>query len=83
LYVSFAAVILSLAILGSSVFRTSELGNVWLILVVGIFIFTVADVWYYYLELFGEFTYVHPTNTLWVLSFLMIIYALYKHLKTI
>ena len=78
-----SAVIFSLAILGASVFRDSILGTAWLILAGGIFIFTVADIWYYYLEVFDGYTGVHFVNTLWVLGNTAIIYALYKHKKTI
>ena len=83
LFVATSSLILSHAVLGASVFRQSVLGTAWLLLAIGIFIFTVADVWYYYLELFGLFDISHPTNTLWVLSNMVIIYALYKHLKVI
>ena len=82
-YVLASAGILSLAILGAAVFRQSILGTAWLLLATGIFIFTIADVWYYYLELVDGYSTHHPTNTLWVLSNMIMIYALYKHKKTI
>jgi len=81
IFVTGAAITLSLAILGISVFRQSVLGNVWLLLVIGIFIWTINDVWYHYTEVFGAFDNTHPTNTLWMVSFMIIIYALYKHKK--
>jgi len=65
------------------IFRDSILGKAWLLLAGGIFIFTVADVWYYYLELSDGYETTHFVNTLWVLSFAAITYALYKHKKTI
>jgi len=83
IYVSASAAILSLAILGVAVFRHSVLGIAWMILVVGIFFYSFADVWYYYLEEIEEFTIVHPVNTLWPLSNMFMVYALYKHKKTI
>ena len=83
LYVVLAAVTLSLAILGAIIFRSSILGGVWLLLMIGLFIFTISDVWYYYLELLEEYDFTHPTTTLWMLSFMIIIYALYKHQKII
>jgi len=83
LFVLASAVIFSLAILGAAIFRDSILGAAWLLLAGGIFIFTVADVWYYYLELVEGFTGDHFVNTLWVLGNTAIIYALYKHRKTI
>ena len=78
-----SAVMLALAILGAAVFRSSILGVAWLLLAGGLFVYTVADVWYYYLELVEGYSGIHFVNTLWVLAISIIIYALYKHRKTI
>jgi hypothetical protein len=83
LFVLVSGMIFALAILGAAVFRDSILGTAWLLLAGGIFIFTVADVWYYYLEGVDGYTGVHFVNTLWVLGNSAIVYALYKHRKTI
>ena len=83
IFVSASASIFSLALLGATVFRHSILGSAWLLLAGALFIFTVADVWYYYLEIIGGYTGAHFVNTLWVLSNVGIVYALYKHKKTI
>ena len=83
LYVVASAAILSLAILGLTVFRHSVLGIAWFMLVIGIFFYSFADVWYYYLEEIEEFTIIHPVNTLWLVSNIFMVYALYKHKKTI
>jgi len=83
MFVFASAVITSLAILGASIFRDSILGAAWLLLAGGIFAFTFADVWYYYLELVEGYDGTHFVNTLWVLGNTAIIYALYKHRKTI
>jgi len=77
------AVIFCLAILGVVVFRQSVLGTAWLLLAMGILIFTATDVWYYYSELFGQYDTLHPTNALWLLGHLIIVYGLYKHQKAI
>jgi len=82
-YVISSAAILALAILGFTVFRHSVLGVAWGLLVIGIFLYSVADVWYYYLEEIEEFTIKDPVNTLWILSNTIMVYALYKHKKTI
>jgi len=81
LYVSASAAILSLAILGAAVFRHSILGVAWGMLVIGIFLYAAADVYYYYLEEIEEFSITNPVNTLWVLSNMFMVYALYKHQK--
>ena len=78
-----ATIELSLAIIGAVVFRQSILKEVWLLLVIGIFIWTVGDIWYGFAEVLETFDNTHPTNTLWMASFMTIIYALYKHRKVI
>lgn len=83
IFVLGSSLILSLAILGASIFRQSILGTAWLLLAIGIFLFTFADVWYYYLELTEEYSSSNFINTLWVLSNMLIVYALYKHRKII
>jgi len=81
LYVIPSSVMLSLSILGALVFRSSILGIPWLLIATGITIFTIADVWYYYLELFEIYDGTHPVNSLWTFAFMVIVYALYKHKK--
>ena len=83
LYVVASAATLSLAILGLTVFRHSVLGIAWTMLVIGIFLYGIADAWYYYLEELEIFSITHPVNTLWLLSNIFMVYALYKHKKTI
>ncbi len=82
-YVVSSAIILALALMAFVVFRNSVLGVAWTMLVIGIFLYAVADVWYYYLEEIGAFSIKDPVNTLWILSNSIMIYALYKHKKTI
>jgi len=83
LFVAIEAPIFALAVLGAMVFRHSVLGTAWLLLAIGLFLFTLADIWYYYLEWFEMFTISHPVNVLWALSFMVIVYALIKHQKAI
>jgi hypothetical protein len=83
IFVAATSVSLSFAILGASVFRYSILRTVWLLLVLGIMINSVADVWYYYLEIFGQYDEVHVVNSMWIAGFMIVAYALYKHRKTI
>jgi len=82
-YVIASAAILSLAILGATVFKNSVLGIAWFMLVCGIFLYTFADIWYYYLEEIGEYDITHVVNTLWLLSNSFMVYSLYKHKKII
>ena len=80
-YLVSSAIILALAILAFIVFRNSVLAIAWGLLVIGIFLYSVADIWYYYLEEIGEFSIKDPVNTLWVLSNAIMVYALYEHKK--
>ena len=83
IFVSGAGFLLSMAVLGAVIFRSSILGIIWLLLVVGLFFNTFADVWYYYSEIFGSYNNIHPANTLWITAYMVIIYGLYKHIKSI
>jgi hypothetical protein len=78
-----AATTFAFSILGAQVFRRSLLASVWALLAAGIFIVTVADVWYYYLEIFSAYTTTHVVNALWASSSMVIIYALYRHRKLV
>ena len=79
IFVTASSVTVAFAVLGASVFRHSILGTAWLLLAIGIFMVTLSDVWYYYTETFGEWDITHPTTTLYVTSYMVIVYALYKH----
>jgi len=82
LYVITSAIMLCLAVGGVMVFRHSNLAMVWMLIATGIIIYTISDTWYYILELFEGFDLTHPTNTLWLLSFMTITYGLILHHKT-
>ena len=83
IFVAGASVILSLAAMGTIVFRGGVLGVTWMLLLIGILIFTIGDVWYYWLEVVGEYSLLHPVNLLWYIPDGIVIYALYKHSKAI
>ncbi len=82
IFVAGASVTLVFAILGAKVFREGVLGVAWLLLVIGILGLTIGDVWYYNLEIFGEYNLQHPVNLFWYIGYWVIVYALIKH-KTI
>ena len=79
IFISASSIVLAAAILGARVFRQGLLGVAWLVLVLGILLTTVGDVWYYYLETFEQYTLIHPVNLFWYASYWVITYALYKH----
>lgn len=78
-FISASSIVLAAAILGARTFRQGLLGVAWLVLVIGILLTTVGDVWYYYLETFEQYTLIHPVNLFWYASYWVITYALYKH----
>ena len=77
--------ILELAILGMIIFRNNILNTTWVIIALGIFLDTLADVWESYeLVVFSKgFDFTHTYNVLWIASFMMIVYALFKHKKAL
>jgi len=79
IFVIASAVVLSAGILGARIFRQGVLGIAWLVLVIGILLNTIGDVWYFYLETYGQYDLVHPVNLFWYASYMIITYALYKH----
>ncbi|QUC64093.1 histidine kinase [Nitrosopumilus sp. K4] len=83
IFVSGASVTLSFTIVGALTFRQGTLGTVWLLLVIGLMINAAGDVWYYHLEIFGEYSDAHPVTTVWFVANMFVIYALCKHIKTI
>lgn len=80
-FVTVSSVLLTLALLGSIVFRGGTLGNAWILLLIGILLTTVGDVWFFYLELLDGYFSGHPVELLWYSSYWTMTYALYKHRK--
>ena len=78
-----SAIILTFAILGAKIFKSGALGTVWFLLVIGILVNTIGDVWYYHLEIFGQYNLMHPVNIFWYSSYWLMVYALYRHKKEI
>jgi len=83
IFVAVSSTTLSFSILGALTFRQGALGVVWLLLVMGLIINAAGDIWYYHLEIFGQYYDAHPLTSAWFVANLFIIYALYKHLKII
>ena len=76
-----SAITLAFAIVGAKIFKEGTLGTVWLLLVIGILVNTIGDVWYYNLEIFEQYDLMHPVNIFWYSSYWLMIYALYRHKK--
>ncbi|MCA9826850.1 MAG: hypothetical protein KC444_00370 [Nitrosopumilus sp.] len=82
IFMIFASVPLSFSILGATIFNHTVLSSIWRLMALGIAISTIADIIYYSLEIIGGYDGTHPVNTLWMISYMIISYALYKHIKT-
>ncbi|MGV7225322.1 MAG: histidine kinase [Nitrosopumilus sp.] len=82
-FVYAATLTLAVAIVGASIFKQGVIGKAWLILVIGILLNNIGDLWYYNLELFGEYDLIHPVNMFWYAGYMFVIYALIKHKKTL
>ena len=82
-FVYSATLTLAVAIVGASIFKQGAIGKAWLILVIGILLNNIGDIWYYNLELFEGYDLVHPVNMFWYSGYLVVIYALIKHKKTL
>jgi len=77
-YVILDALILSGTLVGFKIFRNSSLGSAWGLLLVGLVLYTLADLIYYYFEAFG-LDVANNVQGLWVGSAIVACYALYKH----
>lgn len=83
IFVSAASITLGLAIYAASIFRGGLVGTAWFVLVLGITINLIGDVWYYYVEVVESYSLGHPVNLCWYSAYLLILYALYKHKTSI
>lgn len=83
IYVILGSTILSGTMLGARVFRQGVLGISWFVLLIGVILLTVGDVWYSYLDTFDQYTLTHPVNLFWYGGYMLVTYALYKHQKII
>jgi len=83
IFISGASLITSIGVYAAIRVRKIPLGKSWILLVAGILLGTIGDVWYQYLEILGGYGTAHVVNLLWYASYLVIIYSLYKHYKII
>lgn len=83
IFVYSATLTLAVAVVGASIFKEGVIGKAWLILVIGILLNNIGDLWYYNLELFDGYDLLHPVNMFWYSGYIVVIYALIKHKKTL
>ena len=83
IFVYSATLTLAVAVVGAFILKEGVIGKAWLILVIGILLNNIGDIWYYNLELFEAYDLLHPVNMFWYSGYLVVIYALVKHKKTL
>lgn len=77
-----ASVTLGLVIYGAKVFNNTNLKPAWFLLLVGITVSTIGDFLYYQVEDFNDIFAIYSTSTImYVLAFMIMTYALYRHTK--
>ena len=82
--ISLSSLIVSFAVVGFTLFKKSGLMIAWVLLLVGLFVGTIGDIANYYLVALGDIESIsNYSTTTWVTSNVMMIYALYKHQKTV
>lgn len=83
IFVSASSIVLGLATVAFTLFRQTALISAWFVLLIGIAIGTIGDILYNYASTLGVYSFGDFSNVLWVASPLIMIYALYKHQKSI
>ena len=82
-FVFATSIVFASAIVAAQIFRTTVLGPAWGLLLLGILLNTVADLYYYLNELFGGYVRQDPVTGVWLAGTVFMCYGLYKHRKEI
>ena len=83
IFVLEAAIVLGFTVMAFTLFRQTVLFTPWFLILIGILFSTAGDVLYRYTDTVSSYDTSDPTTSLWLASSMMIIYALYKHQKSI
>ena len=81
IFVGSAAFTVGLSTLGIISFKRSLQGLVWALILASLLINAVADVWYYHLELFEGYEPLHTIDTLYLVTWMVMIYGLFRHYR--
>ena len=82
-FVTASSIVLGLAVVAFTLFRQTALYSAWFVLLNGIAIGTIGDILYNYAVTLGVYSYGDFSNVLWITSPLIMVYALYRHQKSI
>ena len=83
LFVSISAVNLGFVLVGFTLFRHTVLISAWFLLLVGFLVGTIGDLEFRYHHTFGVQYLENYSSVLWITSFMIITYSLYRHQKSI
>ncbi len=83
LFVSKSSVILGFTVMAFTIFRQTALFAPWFLLLIGIFVGTVGEIVFRYSYTLGFYDFGNASTSLWLASSMILIYALYKHQKSI
>jgi len=81
IFVSSSALIVGLSTLGIISFKKSLQGLVWILILGSLLINAIGDVWYFHIELFEGYTPLETTDTLWLVTWMVMFYGLYRHYR--
>ena len=87
LYLNAAFVAISSALLGYTavafvMFRKTALSSPWTLLLIGITLGTIGDIMYRYAYSVGQYDFGDPSTGLWATSYMVVVYALYRHYRS-
>lgn len=81
IFVSSASFTVGLATLGIISFKKSLQGLVWILILASLLINAVGDIWYFHLELFEGYEPLDTIDTLYLTTWMVIFYGLYRHYR--
>ncbi len=82
-FVSVSSIVLGLATVAFTLFRKTALTSAWFVLLIGMAVGTIGDIFYNYTSTLGIYSFSDSSFVLWTASSLIMIYALYKHQRSI
>ena len=83
IFVIESSIVLGFTVVAFTLFRQTVLFAPWFLLLIGILFSTAGDTLYRYTDTIASYDYADPTTSLWLASSMIMIYALYKHQKSI
>ncbi len=83
IFVIESSIVLGFTAVAFPLFRQTVLFTPWFLLLVGTLFSITGDTLYKYTDTITSYDYTDPTTSLWLTSSMTMIYALYKHQKSI